>query len=565
MKKINILFLLTAAVVTFASCNKFLEEDPKGDLTANKVYSTIEGYKELITSCYSGVGSVGTPDDVGTDIASTRFSDNSGINEYNPANLSSSNNTGGHWGLFSSIAYCNTAVTRAKNLEDQYPEEIKVLKAEAIFLRSLYYFRLVQEYGALPWHDEEVLAPEMEPVKATEAEIYANLIENLEGIKDDLPKLSALSKNDKGRANWEACRQLLAEVYLTRGWNYNGKLGAEGTDFAKAAAYADDVINSMGAITLSPAQRLADENSETIFATRYGGGKYGQNYSGHYTTAYNGELLYGVPTGRGGWIGVADDGNVATKFLCGLYHPELRGFDKRYDDFFMGIYPAEIEQTTPSGIVVKEGDWVIYCPGVEEGDKYYEDGAWKTFKSEDVLAMYPNCHIYTPHMYEDGSMVDSQYGWITMTKYFVPYSEHNEIDVPFMRLAHTYLTSAEAHLKAGDKDVAAQRYMAVRNASVDLSKTPDGVDPEARTGADITIDDILDELGRETIGEGHRWFDLKRTHTLYERTIAHNVKAAKAGFLASDKTDKYYLRPIPVYMHESTTNGFAQNPGWDWN
>lgn len=72
----------------------------------------------------------------------------------------------------------------------------------------------------------------------------------------------------------------------------------------------------------------------------------------------------------------------------------------------------------------------------------------------------------------------------------------------------------------------------------------------AATPATITIDFLLDELGREYFGEGHRWFDLVRTQKWAERAGTYTI----AGTGNNDHTGKvykrtipkeYYLRPIP--------------------
>ena len=53
------------------------------------------------------------------------------------------------------------------------------------------------------------------------------------------------------------------------------------------------------------------------------------------------------------------------------------------------------------------------------------------------------------------------------------------------------------------------------------------------------VDFMLDELGREFLGEARRWEDLVRCEKLVERVKAHNVLAAP------NIRDYHKLRPIP--------------------
>ena len=73
-----------------------------------------------------------------------------------------------------------------------------------------------------------------------------------------------------------------------------------------------------------------------------------------------------------------------------------------------------------------------------------------------------------------------------------------------------------------------------------------------------------DERGRELSGEFHRWFDLKRTKTLYTRVPKYNTRVKKAGELEQDASvGKYLLRPIPDNEIQRVTNpDFKQNPGY---
>jgi hypothetical protein len=74
---------------------------------------------------------------------------------------------------------------------------------------------------------------------------------------------------------------------------------------------------------------------------------------------------------------------------------------------------------------------------------------------------------------------------------------------------------------------------------------------------------ILDERGRELLGEGNqRWFDLKRTGKLIERSTTFNgwTKWGRAG--AAQIATKHLLRPIPQGMLDNSSPRIEQNPGY---
>ncbi|HEY1054867.1 MAG TPA: RagB/SusD family nutrient uptake outer membrane protein, partial [Emticicia sp.] len=77
------------------------------------------------------------------------------------------------------------------------------------------------------------------------------------------------------------------------------------------------------------------------------------------------------------------------------------------------------------------------------------------------------------------------------------------------------------------------------------------------TAATISIDLILDERGRELMGEYGRWFDLKRTGKLVER-----IKKYNPWVKGQSITDKHNLRPIPQSEIDLSFPKMAQNPGY---
>jgi hypothetical protein len=129
-----------------------------------------------------------------------------------------------------------------------------------------------------------------------------------------------------------------------------------------------------------------------------------------------------------------------------------------------------------------------------------------------------------------------------------------------MRLAEAYLIEAEALMMDGKKQEAADLVNVIRWRSARIGATP--AETEANhdamtvTAADMTIDFILDERGRELVGEQMRWFDLTRTHKLVERVKLHNDEARNNIRLT------HVLRPIPQDQIDRTINEFPQNPGY---
>lgn len=74
--------------------------------------------------------------------------------------------------------------------------------------------------------------------------------------------------------------------------------------------------------------------------------------------------------------------------------------------------------------------------------------------------------------------------------------------------------------------------------------------------SDLDLNFLLDERGRELLGEQQRRFALTRTGTFLERVRAHNPYAA------DNIQDYHALLPIPQEQVDRTTNEFEQNPGY---
>ncbi|WP_157579061.1 RagB/SusD family nutrient uptake outer membrane protein [Pontibacter roseus] len=109
----------------------------------------------------------------------------------------------------------------------------------------------------------------------------------------------------------------------------------------------------------------------------------------------------------------------------------------------------------------------------------------------------------------------------------------NVVNFKVLRVAEMYLIRAEARAMQGNTAGALADLNALRAARIQ------GYTPVALTGQAL-LDAIALERQKELIGEGHRWFDLKRT----TRTIVRE-DCTVASFCELEPTAREWVWPIP--------------------
>ena len=159
------------------------------------------------------------------------------------------------------------------------------------------------------------------------------------------------------------------------------------------------------------------------------------------------------------------------------------------------------------------------CGGSMNASQYGIDGCWwglrlkpqayNRFTAGDTRAATFFTNGQTVAVTSIGDFDDrhpnAKYKNVTSTGAPGSHPTHVDTDFPMFRLADAYLIYAEAHLRGGGGSAAqaltyvnALRQRAYGNANGNI------------TGAQLTLDFILDERGRELLWEGHRRTDLVR-------------------------------------------------------
>jgi len=545
MKKIGI--LLIATCLFCIGCEDYLKEENKSSVTIEEFYSTEEGYESLVNANYSSLrelySDINSLSDDQKNVTAMQGLTLLGTDLFCYGRKADQNDIMDGYFLLTPdhpwVAKVFAKSYEAIQLQNQAIEwqsktvqtdALPIRVAEVRFLRAYFYYILVEFYGGVTIVTEAFDEPVPSFDRDSEEDVYAFIIEELEGIKGIIPEEAA----QFGRVNKGAVEHLLSLVYLSRGYTSF----ADSNDFLKAEENATSVIESGNYNLLADFGDLFkpgnEVNREVIFSIQYDATSLTNGIGGHSAHSWGG-LQAGQ---RENWP--YRHGQIRPTDKCYLQYDPL---DKRYPGSFMVN---------------------LYEPYYDA----YNDG--KPDNEKEVTLVYPHASI------ENDPDNPSPDNWVFLEEYtvFVPDNQEWEVqnypwvrkfddpnavdrsdntrDFFLFRLAETYLIRAEAKInqgKSGDSDI-----NAVRERSWDQQV------------AGATLDDVLDERGRELMGECKRWLDLRRMGKVKELTSVHNPTVKRYLDQGVDpfgaQNGKALKRPIPTDAIIRDEGDYGQNPGY---
>jgi hypothetical protein len=547
MKKIIV--LLGLVVTIFTSCSDFIEEDIRSNASADETYKTAAGFQFLINSTYARLKTIygGEPwlFCSGTDMyAEGRTPEPAGLSQYAQLIPTSSNVEYLYKECYKAIQSVNKSVYYSTITEQT--TNIPALVGEAKFIRAMSYFLLVQTYGGVPIVDKNFTADNEAFSRNTAQEVYAYIIKDLE---ESLAAVGTGTYASSGKVNKRAVQDLLAKVYLTRGYETFGTAA----DFTTAATYADAAIANQ-TLTVAWSQLFLpanDLNAEVIFSVQFDKNststdptKLGNNQFYYFSSYLGGsETKGGAP--------LRSYNLCPTGYALGLYE---KG-DQRWSATFM------------NEVYENYYDFFRVTDKTNLKIKHFYEPKWFTAQDKAAYLATNASKLATGFIYHPWGEYSAEY---TLTKNIdyqtIPVKKFDDPDLltpattgpastrDFIvsRLGETYLIAAEAYLKAGQSTTGLARLNEVRRRA--------GV--ANATATQFNIDYVLDERGRELLGEYKRWFDLKRTGTLIERASQYNYTIKAANFNGNNG-EKKILRPIPqIALDLNPNKDFPQNPAY---
>ena len=544
----KIILLVVLAMAFFnQSCEDFLSEDLVSDVSAASYYTTAQGFEDAVKATYAankpffGVERGFTMTSFGTDIY-TNGADGShkAINFYDGGLNGSESYMRDTWrDFYRGINQANAVINRSATLEiDESLKNSRI--AEVRFLRGMFYFMITSIYGDCHLSIEETEGIEVEANRTSIAEVYSQaIIPDLEFAIANLPD----SQDEYGRATKPAAQFLLAKVLMTRSYRSDGS----DKDATDAAALMTEVINNSQFSLLDDFADLWDigneENTEVIWTiqnskTQVDEGLDGNGHRGHLYFLMEYDKLPGMTRD-------VENGRPWKRFRPTSYLLTLwdRGTDARYDKTYKHAWIANNAGNIPvdgsGNPLFTVGDTAVFIPGPQLEQE------WPQSRQDETRYMVITSDEYTQKLFP------AMNKWIDNTR---PNRQHTQgqRDYVFMRLADAYLIRAEARIKSGDTQGAADDINVIRRRGA----WP-GMEADMEiSAADVNLDFLLEERARELVGEGHRWFDLVRTGTLVERVRAHNPEAS------GNIQDYHTVRPIPQDQIDRTLGGYPQNPGY---
>jgi starch-binding outer membrane protein, SusD/RagB family len=261
-------FVLIVSSTMFTSCQKFLSDAPQSSLTSGNAYKSASDIENALAGCYNIFY---------TDYyqwENVMLSDNRSDNAYPGGGgedtfvnedqfkvpPSNSHCYNFWWGQpYQGIARCNILLDKIAGVTDtklDINDRRKQIIGEASFVRAYNYYQLVKLFGGVPIELQSNTADPgvTRKARATEAEVYDQIVKDLEVAVADLPDSFGDPSVDKVRATKGAANALLAKIWAQR----------SDRDYNKVLTYCNAVINSPAGYALEGDYEMLFDGSHYI-------------------------------------------------------------------------------------------------------------------------------------------------------------------------------------------------------------------------------------------------------------------------------------------------------------
>ena len=537
-----------AMTLGMSSCVNDLNVEPidpsqKTQVDANKLFNKM--YAEFVFEGYGpgeselDLGNDGlsvlyrllwNANELTTDEAICGWTDH-GIGEFSKNSFTAANESlyGLWWRLNFGVSICNQYLKECADYD-------KTMTAEAHFMRDLYYYYLLDNFGN-PSFSETM--PDPDPKQIKSADLYNFIVKDLEENMGNMLAPSVRKKGQKNysRADQSAAWMLLARLYLNAE-KYTGK-----AEWTKAKEYAEKVIKESGR-TLWEGDNATTHRSANDKYSAYQMLFMADNDQ---TGAYN-ECIFGF----------ALDGATAASWGASTF---LHG--STWDANMAADYPQKSSQAwggnrTRVDLVKK----FISLTDLNSLDSWTPETITKAAGDDRALLYGDNAdgnHGKKDRKYTNDDIATFADG-IATTKFTsdrsddgpTAVSDHCDNDIMLMRLPEAYYIYAEAEAREAGSEVTLTEGTRLINEVRKRANNNNLL-------SSYTLDELLDERAREFYFEGLRRTDLIRYGYFGNSNYTWQWKG---GVQEGGKFPSYFnIFPIPQ-TELGTNHNLKQNPGY---
>jgi hypothetical protein len=500
MKLINkaLLSLALTGSLLVSSCDSLLQVDPRQSIDADGALNTPDAMNAALNSVYAKLRSARiygrdllAVSDALADLGQTTSNSGRLIGENN-------NQPGAHFGTwqtaYAAINEANLILDGLSGVQGASAAQLARWEGEAKFLRGLYYFDLVKVYSYIPTavFEPGVIGQGGIPV-VTEGVITSGVALSRQTPRSTINEVYAQIYKDL-----EDAKRLLP---VGRGVQY-GSGAAASALLSRVALYRGDWAKAVEESTLALASNVG-----TVLS--------GSAYVNGWRAPVNPESMFEVR------FALAEESIGVNESLQSTYTALLNLTNKNAQ----GGWGDFIPNATVRGL--------FGLTQLQIGNPATDNNNWDVTRNADVRAQ----------LFTTGNTVRGAGRQIENTKFMSKSGFAYADNVPVIRKSEMHLNRAEANFQLKNESAAL--------TELNAFKALRGL-PAVTLSGNALLEEILLERMKEFIGEGHRFFDLKR----YGRPI---VKTTPAVNLAFD--DFKILPPIPQREVDGNPN-IKQNRGY---
>ncbi len=512
MKNIT-LYIIALGLIFFASCESDLDQYPNAETTAEDVYTSAENYKAVLGKLYvsfvingqergggnSDLSSNNGQDymrsffnlqECGTDEVASTWLEGDFVNDLTYLSWDANDPwvADMYYRIYYNITLANEFLRNATDANiakftDEEQEEIRQYRAEARFLRALFYYHAMDLYRNIPFVTEDDPVGAYAPPRYEAKDVFAYIESEIQDIEDDL--LGA-NEQEYGRATKGAAYTLLAKMYL------NAEVYVGEAHYTECITYCNKVMGE-GYSLEGDFQKLF--NADNDLRTN--------------------EIIFPLPVDATHTVSWGS----TTYMVCGsvsntsdYQDPADYGVESGWGMFRVrGELPAKFDETDGRNLFFTEGQ-TQYLEAIDNQSYGYFTTKWTNLTDAGEAASKT----------VDGGV---------------------NTDFPLFRLADVYLMLAESVLRGGSgssRATALELINELRSRAYGENYDTDGM----LTDAELTLNFILDERARELNWECTRRTDLVRYNRF---TTSDYVWQWKGGVMDGKSVDsKYNYYPIPT-------------------